>query len=141
MGRRVFRWSAAALLMAVGSLVVLLARDPINKANWDRIADGMTRQEVERLLGKPGVDVPGTPGAISRHDWRTCQWTGREEWIEVQFDAAGVARNAHWHNQAGGPGVLADITRRCGIPWTPPRRPERREYKELSQVAALQPDP
>jgi hypothetical protein len=106
--------------MAVGSLVIFLGRDPIDKANWDRITDGMTRHGVERMLGKAGVDVPGAPGSVSRPGWRTCQWTGREGWIEVQFDAGGVARNTHWHNQAGGPGFLADLARRCGTPWALP---------------------
>jgi hypothetical protein len=121
--------------MDVGALVAVLLRDPINKANWDRIAAGMSRQEVERLLGKPGVDVPGTPG-ISRPGWRTCQWTGRQEWIEVQFDADGLARNTHWHNQAGRPGFLVELLTRWGLPWTPPGRPEQRDFKLLSPVAA-----
>jgi hypothetical protein len=142
MERRVLWWSAAALLMCAGSLALLALRDPITRANWDRITDGMTRPEVERLLGKPGGDFPGTPGGIPHPDWRTCQWTGRQEWIEVQFDADGFARNTHWHNQAGGQGFFADLLRRCGIRWTPPRRtapPEERAYKELSPVAAQQP--
>ena len=42
MKRRMTLWLAAGLLMVVGSLVVSLLRDPINKANWDRITDGMS---------------------------------------------------------------------------------------------------
>jgi hypothetical protein len=135
MERRMLWWLAPALLLISVSLAVALMHDPVNKANWDRIGEGTTRAEVERMLGKPGVDVANTPGGVDHPGWRTCQWTGTEEWIEVQFDSDGFARRTCWHNQASRPGVLEDLARRAGIPWPLARRkvrPERYEGREFA---------
>jgi hypothetical protein len=141
MDKRVLLCLAAALFLVGGSLAFILLRDPINKANWDRITDGTTRPEVEHMLGKPGIDVPCCPGS-SRPGWRLCQWTGRQEWIEVQFDAEGFARSTHWHNRSGSPGFLANLLAPGGLQWIFPHRstrPERREAKHLHPTGDTSP--
>jgi hypothetical protein len=68
------RWVVLVGLLAVGVcltlavLALLPPRPGVTKANFDRIEDGMTRQEVERILGGPGSllaengKIIGSPG-------------------------------------------------------------------------------
>jgi hypothetical protein len=45
---------AVAGLVVIGLLLVLRPGSPINKASFDRIQVGHTKEDVEALLGPPG---------------------------------------------------------------------------------------
>src|SRR5262249_41020142 len=51
---------AAAVLLCVGSMLCFLVakRGEYSEWNYDRIRIGMTLDEVERLLGRAGIEVP-----------------------------------------------------------------------------------
>jgi hypothetical protein len=68
--------------IAFATLVLLAACSRITQENFDRIQDGMSEQEVQALLGKPGessnITVLGLSGASSK-------WVADDGTISVQF--------------------------------------------------------
>ena len=64
------------------ALVLLAACSKVTQENFAKIQDGMSEQEVQALLGKPGessnITVLGLSGTSSR-------WTADEGTIAVQF--------------------------------------------------------
>jgi hypothetical protein len=57
MRRRKLRWvlaGLAVLLLAVGGFVLWPRPNRVARENFDRIREGMTRAEVEAILGPPG---------------------------------------------------------------------------------------
>jgi hypothetical protein len=92
----------------VCAFVLGRARDSITEANYRRLADGMTRDQVEQILGGPAGDYSGgtaDPTApITIHDgersysflnddwgyWSRGEvWIGHEAAIRVTFDVDG----------------------------------------------------
>ncbi|WP_349570782.1 outer membrane protein assembly factor BamE domain-containing protein [Azotobacter salinestris] len=65
---------------ALLSLCLLLAacNDRLNQENYSRLKPGMTRPEVEQLLGKP-VECSGALGFSS------CTWGDQQKFISIQF--------------------------------------------------------
>src|SRR5215467_633386 len=59
--KRKLKWLAvvlAVLLLGFGTALLLWPRDPITAESWKRIRVGMTVEEVERILGRPGESLP-----------------------------------------------------------------------------------
>ncbi|GAB3381193.1 outer membrane protein assembly factor BamE domain-containing protein [Azotobacter armeniacus] len=65
---------------ALLSLCLLLAacNDKLNQENYSRLKPGMTRTDVEQLLGKP-TDCSGAFGFSS------CTWGDQQTFISVQY--------------------------------------------------------
>ncbi|MDV7212346.1 SmpA / OmlA family protein [Azotobacter beijerinckii] len=65
---------------ALLSLCLLLAAcsDPLNQENYSKLKPGMTRPEVEQLLGKP-TECSGAFGFSS------CTWGDQRTFISVQY--------------------------------------------------------
>jgi hypothetical protein len=101
------RWKLlGALAAAVSAAVGLWLRSPGNRItpeNFDRLRAGMTRADVEALLGPPGAYVTG-PGVIDgtgyRHEYfvppqprmgTPAVWDCDDARIVVDFDDAGRA--------------------------------------------------
>jgi hypothetical protein len=89
----------AILLLGVGiALVALRARahPRVNRANYERIAVGMSRAEVERILGLPNVELPSlaTESVVADEDafirrprpTMPDYWAGGSHHISVHFD-------------------------------------------------------
>jgi hypothetical protein len=89
----------AILLLGFGiALVALRARAHplVNRANYERIAVGMSRAEVERILGKPNVELPSlaTVDVVADEDTffrrprptMSDYWAGGSHHISVHFD-------------------------------------------------------
>ncbi len=56
--KRKLKWIAvvlAVLLLGMGVALLLWARDRITSDSWKQIRLGMTMEEVERILGGPGI--------------------------------------------------------------------------------------
>jgi hypothetical protein len=81
--RRLARWGlAAALVLLAGAAGVWLTspRDPITRDNCHRIRPGMTRQQVEELLGGPENGLLGPDAAHPL----PC-WGGQQGVILIRF--------------------------------------------------------
>jgi hypothetical protein len=73
----------ASAIIAAAPLWVEVATDPINAANFARIKTGMSRAEVEKILGGPGEEFPGERVDLS------LSWQGRgRNIIIVNFQRA-----------------------------------------------------
>ena len=58
--KRKLKWIAVVLvllLLGFGAALFLLPRDPITLASWKQIRIGMTEEEVEDILGGPGIST------------------------------------------------------------------------------------
>jgi outer membrane protein assembly factor BamE (lipoprotein component of BamABCDE complex) len=115
------RWLlvAACLIVAAGiAYLALRSSSPISAANLNKIRPGMSRGEVEALLGGPagdyrrwhvvynavGVVVPeGQPEADEYTSEGHEEWLGDEMYIAVKFDRAGRVESAHGLRLAPGP--------------------------------------
>jgi hypothetical protein len=53
---------AGLALVAATVILLWLPRDPITWKNFDRIPKGMTRAEVEAILGPPNLTIAGIAG-------------------------------------------------------------------------------
>lgn len=91
-------WLRRASLFVVGSLVLFVLAilagyclnflgDPVNRANYRRIAAGMTEQEVESLLGW-GQEYSDRPD-FSDFQGTQLTWCGDEYSVVVWFDEDG----------------------------------------------------
>lgn len=58
--------------------VLLTACNKINQENYSKLQAGMTKAEVEQLLGKP-TDCSGALGMSS------CTWGDKQSFISVQY--------------------------------------------------------
>jgi hypothetical protein len=95
MRRRTLLVLLAGLAVVVAARVIVLWQQPdrITRENCDRIREGMTRAEVEAILGPPG-DYTTWPTDITRWprgtDWRMgdlfAEWRGDEGRILVLLD-------------------------------------------------------
>jgi hypothetical protein len=90
----------AIVLMLTGALFPLLSPRPsrVTKANFGRIEMGMSRSEVEALLGGPPGDYRTLPATVSTATtWNAAlvagteeSWLGDEGNVVIYFDAGGV---------------------------------------------------
>lgn len=62
----------------LGGLLLLAGCNPVTQENFARLEAGMSRQQVEELLGKPG-ECAGALGMSS------CTWGEKNRFISIQF--------------------------------------------------------
>lgn len=62
----------------LGGLLSLAGCNPITQENFAKLEAGMSRQQVEELLGKPG-ECAGALGMSS------CTWGEQKRFISIQF--------------------------------------------------------
>jgi hypothetical protein len=103
-------WVSVALCLvalALGVTEELLALvDPISQANCDRLTAGMPREQVEALLGGPGVPPSCGTGIPPGEDPE--YWRGRGGLICVVFDSNGRVLRVDYSSMrsSGGPWLL-----------------------------------
>src|SRR5438128_464638 len=83
--RRRTLWLSAALLLAVAVVVVwlLVPRSRITQANFDRISDEMTVEEVSAILGS---SEPSSYTLRSGSSYPALLWEDGPSWIFIDFD-------------------------------------------------------
>lgn len=67
--KRLITVGLALTLVVGGGFLVLrpFSTNPVNAANYERIREGMTLEEVEAVLGGPAAaEEPDGPGRVSR---------------------------------------------------------------------------
>jgi hypothetical protein len=69
-------------MFAVPLLLLLAACGKINRDNFDRISDGMSKQQVVQLLGEPSESSGASLFGISGD---SAVWRGNGTEIDVQF--------------------------------------------------------
>jgi hypothetical protein len=76
----------AAIALLVLGASMLLSPSAISYENYERVRKGMTKDEVEAILGRPKtvVSAPGSLPSGIRWDTR-CEWIGNEHLIAVSF--------------------------------------------------------
>jgi hypothetical protein len=83
-----------ALICAGSTVTLLIPSMPSNqpgvtKANFDRIEEGMTLQEVEQIFGRPGT-----------YTW-SCYWwqaDGARVFVEFDYNGASAGRKTWWED-------------------------------------------
>ncbi|NQD91512.1 outer membrane protein assembly factor BamE [Pseudomonas sp. CrR25] len=65
-------------LVLIGTCVLLVACNKVNQANYSQLKAGMSKPEVEQLLGKP-TECAGAFGVTS------CTWGDEQSFISVQY--------------------------------------------------------
>ena len=76
------------LFVSLLSLAVILVSQyggSVNKENYDKIQNGMTRSEVEAILGPDGVELPVTGETGPDLNISAVQWKKGIKHIEVVF--------------------------------------------------------
>jgi len=79
-----FRKAIGAALL--GLMLVLVGCSKISKSNYDKIETGMSKSQVESILGK-GTDQAGVSGAIGTitGSGGIVKWGDENKWITVTF--------------------------------------------------------
>jgi hypothetical protein len=107
----------ACLGLAAGWVALLVTSRPgVTPENYERIQEGMTRPEVEALLGGSGVKswIDKEMGEIYALDDTSLLWVERDLIIIVSFDHQGrVCRKSR---SSRGPGSFFDRLRPL-LPW------------------------
>lgn len=62
----------------LAGLLILTGCNPITQENFAKLEAGMSRQQVEELLGKPG-ECAGALGMSS------CTWGAKHRFISIQY--------------------------------------------------------
>jgi hypothetical protein len=113
--KRWYVWLAVPLMagLAVMATLIYLQQDQITQANCDKIKEGMTEEEVEKILGAQEGDHTSWPTVSSlmptpppREYWRiefpeghgytVKDWTGEDGCIDVQFIDGKVYHAVFW---------------------------------------------
>jgi hypothetical protein len=66
--------AGAVVLWTTGEIALWPRADRITRGDFDRISAGMSRAQVEAILGPPG---DYTTGPIGFHDWQMVGWPDR----------------------------------------------------------------
>jgi hypothetical protein len=103
--------ACVALLLAV--LAALSSRTGVTKANYDRIAEGMTLAEVQKIFGKEGIVFHGFPNETAR---AYC-WENADRSLAILFfdDNSKVVEKAKWADSTES--IVDKIRRLIGWPW------------------------
>jgi hypothetical protein len=113
------KWSAlvfAVALILLGAFLALAWPRPshVTRANFERIREGMSRADVEAVLGPPGDYTTGPTALRSIPvSWAPPPgspefWTGDEGNATVWFDAAGRVAGSHFLRTGLSAGNAAD---------------------------------
>jgi hypothetical protein len=124
--RRRFLLGAGLLALLGVAIWTMLPRPGISKANFDRLRQGMTQEDVEVVLGPPSGTSPSRPipgyAEMAYRTWhgggkekRTFCWEGGSRTIIVGFQASGQVCWAVWYAVPPG-GTPFDRLRRL-LPW------------------------
>ena len=108
-----------AIAVMFGVLAMLPPSPGVTKANFDRIEDGMTAAEVERIFGRKADairlqdfpdDDPNEIRELPLHTWR------KDDGIctEVGFTGDGVVWYTYWHDP--NETIFAKLCRRLRLP-------------------------
>jgi hypothetical protein len=88
---------AVAVLVVLGLTMVLLGGcgSKVSKSNYDKVTNGMTQAQVEKLLGE-GTEKAGGGGAIGAiaGSGKVMTWTDGDKSITVTFVNGKVAMKA-----------------------------------------------
>jgi len=81
-----------AVLMAAATFLFWHGRDRVTAENYERLRKGMTRAEVEAILGPPGDYASGPAVGEDELWWRLRfqladhSWVGNSAWIMVTYE-------------------------------------------------------
>jgi hypothetical protein len=116
--------SVAAVLLAVMAFLsplLLLRSSPVTRQAFDRIAERMSRKQVEAVLGGPPGDYrtgpdPSLPELlISSGPCISEEWIGDEGTVRICFGGAGLVMGKDFVEARGDrPGILETLERRLG---------------------------
>jgi hypothetical protein len=117
--KRKLKWLAIVLavsLLGFGTALLLWPRDRINEDSWKQIQIGMTEEEVEDILGRPGVsweanlfpfhfELAESNDTLYIRRWPFERWESDKFWtsqracIQVRFDPRGnISGKAFWRS-------------------------------------------
>jgi hypothetical protein len=109
---------ALAVLAVVAAAVILLRlpRDPITWKNFDRILKGMTRAEVEAILGPPNVTWAGL-NKLQQEDFEPTPAIA--PWGNHNPPSPDEENGGFWLGNAGAMGVSFENDRAVWKAWRP----------------------
>ena len=78
-------------------------RQVLTEANFSRVKEGMTREEIRRLLGQPASEQYYELKKEYVWDWKTKSESGYDHFFDVYFDERGqvLRTGAHMHATSG----------------------------------------
>ena len=97
----------------------------VTKANFDRIDLGMTRTDVDAILGRPSDVFTATNcGLRLLQDCTVCEWSACDEGATLDFDEHGCLFHKRWHAPRQPRETLfTKIVQWIPETWLPPRPP------------------
>jgi len=126
--KRKLKWPAivlAVLLLGFGTALLLWPRDRITAESWEKIEIGMTENQVEEILGGPGMSLdewevfiktmkfPFSELTEPNNGWwigdaKACKyWTSQRGCMQVNFDPQGnVSGKAFWRSLEPSPSFI-----------------------------------
>jgi len=108
---------AACTCLALGAIALMPPQPGVTKSNFGRIQNGMTRAEVEMILGCPGGPAPFANGPGDRREW--LGWDAEDGfWVWIGFTGDCVAGKS-WQDSEET--FLEKIRRWLHIPQDPNR--------------------
>ena len=126
--RKPFALLAALAAVAVAVAVALAVRTPVMWPHWrvvpddaDRIKTGMTRTEVESVLGLPETTRLTPRGLIRGEDprvkWYSGEWEGANGTLMIELDVYARVESSSWRPDGGRKSALEQLTRRAKRRW------------------------
>jgi SmpA / OmlA family len=90
-----------AILLAIAIPVLLPPTPGVTYANYSRIEKGMTREQVEAVLGKPNAQHPFEVELEKISLKEELQWSSAEDDdVQVFFDRNNLVRGSLWNGQS-----------------------------------------
>ena len=129
MTHRSFAGLGIALIVLGGSTALLVAylRAQSPEAKFDRISKGMSKAEVEAVLGRPADQSyttvwagfsEGPPRPSESNDWQEVTagyWRVGDHGIEVWFDERGITYSKDLFELAAGPTLFQRVAAWLGL--------------------------
>jgi len=117
--------AAATIAGCVGLAFVIPALRPprpgVTKENFDRIEIGMTRAEVEAILGPPTEDFAGVVAFANNGFDGTIWENDRADEAQIRFDENNSVKTKNWDEWPDDRGVFEKLMDQ--LPWR--ERPDR----------------